>query len=68
MVAESFQPKGELVPLGGLGLIGLVGAAVASVLLWNRDLTGFGVMRADNFALFLNVTLCVIGILTILFS
>lgn len=68
MVAESFQPKGERVPLGGLGLIGLAGAAVASVLLWGRDLTGFGVMRADNFALFLNVTLCVIGILTILFS
>ena len=27
MVAESFQPKGERVPLGGLGLIGLTGAA-----------------------------------------
>ena len=68
MVAESFQPKGERVPLGGLGLIGLTGAAIASVLLWGRDLTGFGVMRADNFALFIYVTLCVIGILTILFS
>ena len=40
MVAESFQPKGERVALGGLGLIGLTGAAVASVLLWGRDLTG----------------------------
>ena len=68
MVAESFQPKGERVPLGGLGLIGLTGAAVASILLWGRDLTGFGVMRADNFALFINVTLCAIGLLTILFS
>jgi len=35
------------------------------VLLWGRDLTGFGVMRADNFALFINVTLCIIGVLTI---
>jgi NADH-quinone oxidoreductase subunit N len=68
MVAESFQPKGERVPLGGLGLIGLTGAAIASMLLWGRDLTGFGVMRADNFALFINVTLCVIGVLTVLFS
>lgn len=68
MVAETFQTKGERVPLGGLGLIGLTGAALASMLLWNRDLTGFGVMRADNFALFLNVTLCAIGALTILLS
>ncbi len=68
MVAEAFQPRGERVPLGGLGLIGLTGAAIASMLLWGRDLTGFGVMRADNFALFINVTLCIIGILTILFS
>ena len=68
MLAEAFQPKGERVPLGGLGLIGLTGAAIASVLLWDRDLTGFGVMRADNFALFINVTLCAIGVLTILFS
>ena len=44
MVAESFQPKNERVPLGGLGLIGLTGAAIASVLLWGRDLTGFGVV------------------------
>ena len=41
-------------PIGGLGLIGLVGAAVASVLLWNSDAPSFGVVRADNFALFIN--------------
>jgi NADH-quinone oxidoreductase subunit N len=68
MLAEAFRPKGERVPMGGLGIIGLVGAAIASVLLWNRDLTAFGVVRADNFALFINVTLTLIGILTILFS
>jgi NADH-quinone oxidoreductase subunit N len=68
MVAEAFRPKGERVPMGGLGIIGLIGAAIASVLLWNRDLSAFGVVRADNFALFINVTLTLIGILTILFS
>jgi len=68
MVAETFQKPGERVPLGGLGLIGLTGAAIASMLLWNRDLTGFDVMRADNFALFVNVTLCAIGALTITLS
>lgn len=68
MVAEAFQPKGERVPLGGVGIIGLIGAAIASGLLWGRDLTGFGVIRADDFSLFINITLCAIGILTILFS
>jgi NADH-quinone oxidoreductase subunit N len=68
LAAEAFRPPGERVPMGGLGLIGLVGAGVASFFLWNRDATAFGVVRADNFALFINLTLCLIGILTIVFS
>jgi NADH-quinone oxidoreductase subunit N len=68
MLAEAFRPKDERVPMGGLGIIGLVGAAIASVLLWNRDLAAFGVLRADNFSLFINITLTLVGILTILFS
>src|SRR5262249_32307129 len=68
MLAEAFRPKGERVPMGGLGIIGLSGAALASLLLWNRDAVAFGVVRADNFALFINITLSVVGILTILFS
>ncbi|MGH9330194.1 MAG: NADH-quinone oxidoreductase subunit N [Vicinamibacterales bacterium] len=68
LLAEAFRQRGERMPIGGLGLIGLAGAAVASVLLWNRDATGFGAVRADNFALFLNLVLCAVGILTILLS
>jgi NADH-quinone oxidoreductase subunit N len=68
MVAEAFRSRGERMPIGGLGLIGLVGAGVASLLLWNRDASGFGVIRADNFSIFLNLLLVVIGILTILLS
>jgi NADH-quinone oxidoreductase subunit N len=68
LLAEAFRQPGERMPIGGLGLIGLVGAAVASVLLWNRDASGFGAVRADNIALFLNIVLCVVGILTILLS
>jgi NADH-quinone oxidoreductase subunit N len=68
LVAEAFRPKKERVPMGGLAIIGLVGAAIASVLLWNRNLVGFNVVRADNFALFTNVTLCIIGVLTVMFS
>jgi NADH-quinone oxidoreductase subunit N len=68
LLAEAFRQRGERMPIGGLGLIGLIGAAVSSVLLWNRDATGFGAVRADNFALFLNLVLCAIGVLTILLS
>jgi NADH-quinone oxidoreductase subunit N len=68
MLAEAFRHPGERMPIAGLGLIGLVGAAVASVLLWDTDRSSFGVIRSDNFALFINLTLCVVGVLTMLFS
>jgi NADH-quinone oxidoreductase subunit N len=68
MVFEAFRQPGERAPISVFGLIGLVGAAAASVVLWGRDAQSFGVVRADNFALFINIILCVIGILTMLFS
>ncbi len=68
IVAEAFRRPGERMPIGGLGVIGLLGAAAASVFLWNRDASGFGVIRADNFSLFFNLVLAAIGILTILLS
>ena len=37
MVAEAFRAPGERMPIGRLGIIGLVGAGVASVLLWDRN-------------------------------
>jgi NADH-quinone oxidoreductase subunit N len=68
LLAESFRGKDERMPIGGLAIIGLVGAAIASVLLWNRNATSFGVVTADNFALFVNLVLVVVGILTVIFS
>ena len=68
MGAEAFRSKDERLPIGGLGIVGLVGAAVTSVLLWDRSTSGFGVILADNFGLFVTLTLVVVGILTILFS
>ena len=67
MLAEAFREPGERIPIG-LGLIGLVGAILASAFLWDRQATAFGVVLADNFALFVNIVLCVVGILTILLS
>ena len=37
MIAEAFRQRGERMPIAGFGLIGLVGAAVASVVLWDSD-------------------------------
>src|SRR5919109_3885934 len=68
MLAEAFREPGEHMPIAGLGLIGLAGAAAASVFLWDSDARSFGVVRSDNFALFVNLILCVVGVLTMLFS
>jgi NADH-quinone oxidoreductase subunit N len=62
-----FWPPKETMPLGGLGAIGLVGAITASILS-PRGIVGFGVIVVDNFTVFFNVTICAIGLLTILLS
>ena len=68
MLAEAIRQPGERMYIAGFGLIGLTGALVASCFLWDTDAVSFGVVRADNFALFINIILCIIGILTMLFS
>ena len=68
LLAESFRGKGEKMPIGGLAIIGLVGAGAASILLWDRNAESFGVVTADNFALFVNLVLVAVGILTVMFS
>jgi NADH-quinone oxidoreductase subunit N len=68
MAAEAFRARDEEMALGGLGIVGLVGAAVSTVLLWNGGATSFGVIVADNFGLFVTMTLVVVGILTVMFS
>ncbi len=68
MLAEAFRRKDERMPIGGLGVIGLVGAIVAAGLLWDRNVVGFGVIQADNFSLFVTIIVAAIGLLTIMFS
>jgi NADH-quinone oxidoreductase subunit N len=68
MLAEAFRLRNERMPIGGLAIIGLVGAAVASVLLWDDNRSSFGVVTADNFALFVNLVLIAVGILTVFFA
>src|SRR5260221_13430100 len=68
MMAEAIRQPGERMYIAGFGLIGLAGALVASCFLWDTDAVSFGVVRADNFALFINIVLCIVGILTMVFS
>ena len=68
MLAEAIRRPGERMPIAGFGLIGSAGAALASYFLWDTNAESFGVIRSDNFALFVNIVLCVVGVLTMLFS
>jgi NADH-quinone oxidoreductase subunit N len=68
MVAESFRDPGERMPIAGLGAVGLLGAAFATVLLWNHNTSSFGVVSADNFGLFVTGTLIVVGLLSLAIS
>ena len=68
MLAEAIRRPGERMPIAGFGLIGCGGAALASYFLWDTRAESFGVILSDNFALFINLVLCVVGVLTMLFS
>jgi NADH-quinone oxidoreductase subunit N len=68
MVAEAFRAPGERMPIGPLGVIGLVGAALSSALLWNHNTSSYGVVRADNFGLFVTWVLIVVGLLSLALS
>ncbi len=68
MAAEAFRRKGEKMPIGGLGVVGLLAAGVSTVILWNRNTTSFGVIAADNFGLFVTGILVIVGLLTFMFS
>jgi hypothetical protein len=68
MAAEAFREPGERMPLGGLGIVGLLGAAISAAILWNGNTASFGVISGDNFGLFVTLVLVAVGILTIMFS
>src|SRR4249919_1878477 len=68
MIAEAFSVQGERMPIAPLGVIGLVGAALASAALWNHNTSSFGVVSADNFGLFVTGTLVVVGLLSLAIS
>jgi NADH-quinone oxidoreductase subunit N len=68
MVMEAFRGEGERLPIGLLGIIGLLAALVACGVLWDADAISFGLVRADKFGLFASATIIVVAILTIALS
>ncbi len=68
MTAEAFRRPGEQVPVAAWSMLMLAAAGVSSVFLWNRGATSFGVVSADNFSLYVNVVLVLVGLLTVAFS
>lgn len=68
MTAEAFRSPGERMPIGPLGYVGLLGAAISTFLLWDRNAVSFGVVVADNFSLFITWVLIIVGALSLAFS
>jgi NADH-quinone oxidoreductase subunit N len=68
LLAEAFRGRDERMPIGGLAVIGLLGAGVASYFLWDSNAESFGAVTADNFGLFINFVLVIVGLLTVVIS
>ena len=68
MIAESFTAPGERMPIAPLGIIGLIGAGLAVIALWDHHASSFGVVAADNFGLFVTGILVVVGVLSLAIS
>jgi NADH-quinone oxidoreductase subunit N len=68
MTAEAFRAPGERMPIGPLGIVGLIGAGISCFLLWDQNATSFGVVVADNYGLFSTWILIVVGLLSIALS
>jgi NADH-quinone oxidoreductase subunit N len=69
LIADLFVEGPDREGLGWIGLLGLIGAAVASALLWTTKDTAFsGGITLDRYALFFNLVICMTGALTLLMS
>ena len=69
MTAEAFRSRGEKMAIGPLGVIGLIGAAIATAMLWDRNTpNAFDVVAADNFGLFVTGVLIIVGLLSLAIS
>ena len=68
MIAEAFRVPGERMPIAPLGVIGLLGAALACLALWDHNTSSFGLVSADKFGLFVTGVLIVVGLLSLALS
>jgi len=68
LLAEAFRRPNDWMPVSWLALIGIVAGIATSVRLWDTNAIGFGVVVLDNYAIFFNVAICGVGLLTTLVS
>ncbi len=69
LLADLWTPANWKRYLAQVSLAGLAVAFIASLILWGRSATGFaGMIRLDNFALFLNLVFLAASALTVLVS
>jgi NADH-quinone oxidoreductase subunit N len=70
LIAEAYRRAQDTLPFGfgWYGVTGLTGAIALSAMLWGEDTVGLGVVVMDNYAIFFNITICAIGLLTIMLS
>jgi NADH-quinone oxidoreductase subunit N len=68
MIAEAFRVPGERMPIAPLGVIGLLGAALACLALWDHNTSSFGLVSADKFGLFVTGVLILVGLLSLALS
>ena len=68
MIAEAFRSPGERMPMHAIAIGVLLTAGVTGALLWGRGALSFGVVRADDFGLFVTLVLVCVGVITVLLS
>jgi len=68
MLAEAFRGRGERMPFGVLGLVALAASALSITLLWGQNASGFDVLSADNFGLFISAIAVGAGAFSIVFA
>lgn len=69
LLISVFSPRERQGFIGYISLFGLIITGAVSIALWNSSTRAFsGMIALDNFSLFFDLLLCIVGIITVLIS